>query len=143
MYKTILLPVDMSNPASMEPALQQALAIVQASSATLHVVSVVPDFGSAMVGNFFPAEFEAEALKRADDALTSFRNEKISTDLDVRTHLAQGPVAEKILAIAQEVEADLIVMGSHDPDRIRDFLIGTNAERVVRHSTSSVLVARG
>ena len=143
MFNTVLLPVDLSNPNSVEPALQQASEFVKSSSGTLHVISIVPDFGTAMVGNFFPKDFEKEALQRAEEALGNFRRERIDSEIETKLHLVYGPVAEKILTTAQDIGADLIVMGSHDPERVRDFLIGTNADRVVRHSTISVLIARG
>ena len=47
----------------------------------------------------------------------------------------------EILAVAEEAEADLIVVGSHRP-AMKDYLLGTNAARVVRHARCSVLVAR-
>jgi len=45
------------------------------------------------------------------------------------------------LAVAEEAVADLIVVGSHRP-AMKDYLLGTNAARVVRHARCSVLVAR-
>ena len=47
----------------------------------------------------------------------------------------------EILRVAEEAEADLIVVGSHRP-AMKDYLLGTNAARVVRHARCSVLVAR-
>jgi nucleotide-binding universal stress UspA family protein len=47
----------------------------------------------------------------------------------------------EILGVAEEAEADLVVVGSHRP-AMKDYLLGTNAARVVRHARCSVLVAR-
>ena len=47
----------------------------------------------------------------------------------------------KILGVAEEAEADLIVVGPHRP-AMKDYLLGTNAARVLRHARCSVLVAR-
>ena len=46
-----------------------------------------------------------------------------------------------ILATAKKVRADLIVMAAHRPE-FRDYLLGPNAYRVVRHAECSVLVVR-
>ncbi|MES2700112.1 MAG: universal stress protein [Pseudomonadota bacterium] len=46
-----------------------------------------------------------------------------------------------MLEIASTIEADLIVLASHRP-QMKDFLIGENAERVVRHARLSVMVVR-
>jgi nucleotide-binding universal stress UspA family protein len=50
-------------------------------------------------------------------------------------------VYEEILATARDLKADLIVMASHRPE-LKDYLLGPNAARVVRHSDVSVLVVR-
>jgi nucleotide-binding universal stress UspA family protein len=47
----------------------------------------------------------------------------------------------EILSVAHEVGADLVVVGSHRP-AMKDYLLGTNASRIVRHARCSVLVAR-
>ena len=55
------------------------------------------------------------------------------------THAAS--IYAEILGVAEEAEADLVVVGSHRP-AMKDYLLGTNAARVVRHARCSVLVAR-
>jgi len=47
----------------------------------------------------------------------------------------------EILGVAEEAEADLVVVGSHLP-AVKDYLLGTNAARVVRHARCSVFDAR-
>ena len=47
MYKRILLPIDLDQPSSWERALPQALELAKASDASLHVMTVVPDFGAS------------------------------------------------------------------------------------------------
>jgi nucleotide-binding universal stress UspA family protein len=47
----------------------------------------------------------------------------------------------RFLGVAEEAEADLVVTGSHRP-AMKDYLLGTNAARVLRHARCSVLVAR-
>jgi nucleotide-binding universal stress UspA family protein len=53
----------------------------------------------------------------------------------------QGSIYSEILSVAREQQVDLIVMASHRPE-MKDYLIGTNAARVVRHAACSVLVVR-
>lgn len=55
----------------------------------------------------------------------------------------QGDAADKILEVAERLEIDLIVMGSHGNTGIRRFLLGSVSDRVVTHANCSVLVARG
>ena len=57
----------------------------------------------------------------------------------IRLRPARKPAGE-IIAEASEQEADLIVMGSHGRDGFQRLLMGSVTERVVRHSTTPVLV---
>ena len=52
-----------------------------------------------------------------------------------------GNVYESIIVAAKKIDCDLIIMSAHRPD-LKDYLLGPNAARVVRHSDRSVLVVR-
>jgi nucleotide-binding universal stress UspA family protein len=60
----------------------------------------------------------------------------------VHPHVLHGRVYDQIIEAANRVGADVIVMGSHRPE-LKDYLLGPNAARVVRHATQSVFVVRG
>ena len=62
-------------------------------------------------------------------------------DSDVRHIVATGNVYEEVLRVAETDSAYLIVIGSHRP-ALRDYLLGPNAARVVRHASCSVYVVR-
>ena len=47
-----------------------------------------------------------------------------------------------MLKTIEEIDCVLVVMASHKPDRVRELLVGSNADRVVRRSPVSVLVVR-
>jgi nucleotide-binding universal stress UspA family protein len=79
----------------------------------------------------------AEAEKR----LATIVAESVPKELTVETTIGQGSVYAEILRTARDSGADLIVMASHRPE-MKDYLIGTNAARVVRHASCSVLVVR-
>ena len=65
MYQTILLPIDLNEESSWKKALPAALDLCHAHGAKLHVMTVVPDFGMAIVGSFFPNGYEDRALAGA------------------------------------------------------------------------------
>jgi nucleotide-binding universal stress UspA family protein len=50
-------------------------------------------------------------------------------------------IYQVILEAAREADVDLIIVGAHRPE-MKDYLLGTNAGRVVRHASCAVLVAR-
>jgi nucleotide-binding universal stress UspA family protein len=58
-----------------------------------------------------------------------------------RRIVTEGKIYREILNAARTIGADLIVMGSHHPE-LRDYLLGPNADKVVRHADCSVMVVR-
>jgi len=143
MFKNVLLTVDLNDEASWKAALPQAVALVRASKGTLHVITVVPDFGSAMVATLFPVDFREKALAQGEAALEELISANVPSDVTAVPHLGHGLIYEEVLRAITKVKADLVVMASHAPDRMREFLVGSQADRVVRRSPVSVLVVRG
>lgn len=142
MFDTVLLTVDLSNKASWDKALPQAIELVAASGGTLHIMSVVPDMGMPMVENFFPEGFEKKAIAAASKALDDLVAAQVPKSVKIRQHLAFGTMHTEVLKAIEETQCDLVVMASHKPDTVREFLVGSNADRVVRRSPISVLVVR-
>jgi len=139
MFDTVLLPIDLGHPASWEKAVPIAQRVM-AKGGTLHAMGVVHDLGSAMVATYLPEGFEQEALRRMQADLDAFAAENLPEGTQV--HVGHGPVPETILKMAAQLGADLIVMASHPPDTLRTLLVGSYADRVVRHATLPVLVVR-
>ena len=141
MYKSILLAIDLPNRETQEKALQTAISLARNFSTKLCVMTVVPDFGMAIVGTFFPEGFEEKALAKSREELEAYVKEKVPDDIETHTIVAHGTIYSEILRVAKEVGADFIVVASHRPE-LRDYLLGPNAARVVRHADCSVLVVR-
>lgn len=142
MYKTILVPIDLDQRSSWEKALPIAVEYGQIFGARLHAVTVLPVFGAGVVGSYFPADFEERVSAEVEEKLTALVRDNVPSSLEAACHVAHGTVYEEILRVAGEIGADLIVMASHRPE-LKDYLIGPNAARVVRHADVSVLVVRG
>jgi nucleotide-binding universal stress UspA family protein len=71
------------------------------------------------------------------------RGMTILTGADTAEIIEQdGRVGGVRLKDGTEIPADLVVMGSEHPDSLREFLVGSNADRIVRRSPVSVLVVR-
>lgn len=141
MFSTIVVPIDLAEPESSGRALNAAIRMAQDYDATMHVVTVVPDMGMSIVGGYFPKGFEQKALDDTKIRLKAFLEDTVPADVKVKGHVVHGAIYQQILQIADTLEADLIVMASHRP-AMRDYLLGPNAARVVRHATQSVLVVR-
>ncbi len=141
MYRNILVAVDLNDESSWQKALPTAVEQCKAFGAALHLLTVVPDFGMNVVGQFFPENYETESVKTAENALRDLASANVPEDIAVATTAAFGTVYEEILSTADSIGADLIVMASRRP-RLKDYLLGPNAARVVRHAECSVMVVR-
>ncbi|HPF58193.1 MAG TPA: universal stress protein [Candidatus Competibacteraceae bacterium] len=141
MYKDILFPIDLNHDSSWVGVLPSVVEYCKAFSARLHVVTVVPDFSMPLVGSYFPANFGNKMVDDANKHLHEFIKKHVPSEVHVQHIVAEGVVYKEIIRIANEIGADLIIMASHRPE-LGDFLVGPNAERVVRHFNKSVLVVR-
>ncbi|MEH6564434.1 MAG: universal stress protein [Halopseudomonas sp.] len=142
MYNKILLPIDLNHQQSWSKALPTALNFCQTYDASLHVITVLPDFGMPLVGGFFPKEYADQAKKTMTENLRAFVKENIPKDVKVQRIVADGKAYEAILRMAKKIDVDLIIMASHKRKRLEDYLLGTNALRVVQQSKRSVMIVR-
>jgi nucleotide-binding universal stress UspA family protein len=140
MFKTILVPIDLAEPETAEPALVQAVELAQGSGGTVRLVSVrslVP----VTYMEFVPATFDTEQQEELEAKLA-----EIAARLDlpaerVSTKVRLGSVYNEVLDEADATGADLVVVGSHRPT-MATYLLGSNAATIVRHAKCSVLVVR-
>lgn len=140
MYKKILLCVDLHDEASWRKALPAAVAMCRSVGAELHILTVVPDLPAGVLELYLPKGRAADLVREVDAGLADFAKQYLK-DQAAHRHVGQGTVYRVILETAETIGADLIVMGSHSPT-MKDYLLGPNAARVVRHADQSVLVVR-
>ena len=141
MYKTILLTVDLVEESSWRKALPVAVECSRTFGAALHVMTVVPDYTAPSVSQYFPEDFETRMIDQAGAELDALLEKLLPKGVSAERHVAYGGIYEQILAAADRINADLIVMASHRPE-LKDYLLGPNAARVVRHADQSVMVVR-
>ncbi len=141
MYRKILLSLDPEDALSLDRALPAAVTLAKAFDSELHVVTVVPDLGYSVVGQYFPKDFADKMVGAAKQQLRDEVDKRVGGAVPVELHLGQGSIYSEVLHAAQAVGVDLIVIGAHRPG-LKDFLLGPNAARVVRHAGCSVLVVR-
>ncbi len=141
MFKNILLPIDLGDVESSRKAVSTALDLSRSDGARLHLMCVVPGYSMSIVSQYFPKGFEEKSLAEAAKQLDEFIAKSIPSEIDSQAIVANGTVYEEILRTAERIGCDLIVMASHRPE-LKDYLLGPNAARVVRHAGCSVLVVR-
>jgi nucleotide-binding universal stress UspA family protein len=139
MYRNILVPVDVEQPSSWEHSLPTAVALCQKFSASLHLATVVPERAVMIEAQWSPIAYR-EMMETARARLASLAA-AVEGAGEVSHHVECGGIYATILSIGELVKADLIVLSSHRP-AMRDYLLGANASRVVRHARCSVFVVR-
>ncbi|SEW18866.1 Nucleotide-binding universal stress protein, UspA family [Cognatiyoonia koreensis] len=141
MFDKILLPIDVNHRESWEKAIPMARQCA-GSEGDIHLLGIVHDLGSAMVSSFLPEDFEKKAMESLKMRLSELAEKEFPAGAKVQTHVGHGHVPETILRIADQIDADLIVMASHPPNDLQTLLVGSNADKVVRHATIPVLTVR-
>ena len=66
--------------------------------------------------------------------------DKVFKDYKIWTFVEKGKPFEAVLKVAEEWEADLIVLGTHGRTGLSHLLMGSVAEKVVRHSTKPLFI---
>lgn len=140
LYKKILIPVDLSEPAMSEKGEAAAIELAKISNAEIRLITV--QFPTPLTFmDYVPDDFEAQLRENCDNALKELAARLDYPKERVSTVLRLGTVYAEVLAEADNWGADLIVVGSHRPS-MSTYLLGSNAKTIVRHAKCSVLVAR-
>ena len=142
MLKNILLPVDLDHEALWTKALPVACSLAERDNASLHVLTIVPDFGMSAVSQYFPENYREETMERELAKLNAFVKEQVPDSIASRSILGERTIYEAILNVPEKIEADLIVLAPQRPE-LKNFHLGPNAARVVRHAECSVYIVRG
>lgn len=141
MYANILVPIELGDREAWAKSLQEALKLVRTHGAELHLCSVVPDLGLPVVSDFLPPDYAEKARQKAHDDLAAIARSEVPKGIDVKIAIGEGKVHKEILRIADEIGADLIVLGGRQHG-VQDYLLGTHATHVVQSFKRSVLVVR-
>lgn len=141
MYKNILFPIDVTEASSWGVSLPVGLEYARVFGSILHFLTVVPDLGMSIVAQYFPADAVARMQEETRKVLQEFASRHVPPEVPHKLLVAKGPVYQTIIDTADAIDADLILMEAHRPE-LKDYLLGPNAAKVVRHSNRSVLVVR-
>lgn len=135
--KKILVPTDFSEP-SVE-AIRTALELSksEADLTVLHVLEPLEYTAPAsLFGDFDPDARTGRATKFLDDFLRRHELTGLSSEIVI------GNPGLSITEFASENGVDLIVLPSHGHHGLKRILLGSVAERVLRHAECPVLVLR-
>ena len=138
-YKTLLMAVDLSDE-SIKVA-QRAKAMASANGANLHIIHVIEPLSFAYGGDI-PMDFsgiQEEIHQQAKQQLERFAAEcNVPAD---QQHIVLGRPEVEIHGKAEEIDADLIVVGSHGRYGLA-LLMGSTANGVLHGASCDVLAVR-
>jgi nucleotide-binding universal stress UspA family protein len=141
MYDTILVPTDGSDAATT--AATYALDVAERVDATVHALSVVD-----------PDRFVTDAVGDVDDlvrrqerhlerrALAAVDGVAERSAAPVETHVREGRPAAVLADALEDLDADLVAMGTHGRSGVDRYLLGSLAERTLRTARVPVLAVR-
>jgi nucleotide-binding universal stress UspA family protein len=146
--KRILCPLDFSDTGKQ--ALDHAVQLALFNKASIHLLHVLPqmnyyDWNTKIIYPMISEELykkEKEAshkllMKAVDEIKRKHPSVKVSTEL-----IGNGMVSDVIIDTAKSKRCELIVMGSHGRKGLNRFLVGSDAEMVLRHAPMDVIIYR-
>ena len=145
MFKSIVVGTDGSETATQ--AVHQAVELAKQIDAKIELVSAyepVSDSRLREESTQVPDDLQWMVNPREDvDATLRDAAEQIKeAGVDVQTHAREGDPADAILDVAEEREADLIVVGNKGMSGAKRFLLGSVPNKVSHHAPCSVLIIR-
>ncbi|UQA58965.1 universal stress protein [Polyangium aurulentum] len=140
-YHHILAPTDFSEPSRHALDVAADLALVFGAKLTLMHAFEVPGYGYAGI-NYGPIDLVTPMQDAAKELLSKELEATRKKVPGAEAVLRLGLPWDKVIAVATEISADLIVMGTHGRSGIKRALLGSVAEKVVRHSPLPVLTIR-
>lgn len=140
-FANILVALD-GSPAGQK-ALDRAVEMARAGETKLHVVYVVETglFSSLPTDN--TVEIMYNVLQKEGEAvLDKAKTDAAAHGITLTTHLKFGHAGSEVIALADKIKADLIIVGSHGKSQTDRLLIGSVSTFIVTHSGVSTMVVR-
>jgi nucleotide-binding universal stress UspA family protein len=140
-YDKIMIATDGSK--QVEKAVKSAVELARLTGARLYAVYVIASTGYTP-RNFGWEESLREILEaEAKRAVTFVEEAGKNSGIEVESVILDGHPADRIMGFAEQEDMDLIVMGTLGRTGLDRFLLGSVAEKIVRHSKTPVMVVKG
>ena len=138
----IVVPIDFSQNANL--ALQEAVDVAKKYQAKLTVVYVIPQviFHPDWATDLEDTIDLGDIAEEARQALVKMTEPYQQTGVSIAEKVLSGGPYIEIVRLAQQIGADLIVIGAHGTSDRKPALMGSVAEKVVREAPCSVLTVR-
>lgn len=139
----LLAAIDFSGPSRQ--AADRAARLAAASGARLQLTHALCGSALTQLHQWLGLDSDAEnsVIQQTQDALTALASEiHEAHGVVVEPKLVLGAVLDELTRQADEINADLVVLGARGTDFMRRLLLGTTAERLLRKSKHPMLVVK-
>jgi nucleotide-binding universal stress UspA family protein len=141
--RSIVVGTDGSEPA--DEAVRQATDMASREGAQLHLVTAYPDpqiLRERTTGTGGGAYTIIDLRDVAESLVQRAARDALRKSVEVETHVREGQPAEVIIDVANQEQADLIVVGSRGLTGIKRYLLGSVSSKVSEHAPCSVMIVR-
>ncbi len=139
--KNILVPIDFSEYS--EYALETAAILARKCNAKILALHMLELPNVVLTSSRDSQQLETIFfLKLAEKKFKELINKDFLKDVGITPIIKHFKVFSEVNEVAKEQNVDFIVMGSHGASGVKEFFIGSNTEKVVRHSDIPVLVVK-
>lgn len=138
--KRILVPVDFSEQS--ENALRTAASFAKQFKFELVIVHML-EFSNAIIsGSSHSAQETVFYLKLTEKRFNSFLDKDYLKDIEITPVIKHYKVFSELNELSKEEKIDLIIMGSQGASGMKELLVGSNTQKVIRHSEIPILVIK-
>ena len=138
--KAIVVGTDGSETAAL--ALNEACDLAKSTGATLHIVSAYVPVGGARVADEEGGHLMVGPDVEVDAVLQEATGSVHARGVEVESHARKGDPADALLSVADEQDAELIVVGNKGMTGAKRFLLGSVPDKISHHASCSVLIVR-
>jgi len=143
MFKKILYPTDFSNVS--KKALGYLTQLKDAGTEEIIVLHVIDKRGIDAISRYGAGNAETvirEITKEAKEEGKKIEKKLIQSGLKVKMIIERGVPLKEILKIEEKEKISVIIIGSHGKTNLKEMLLGSVSEKVIRQSKSPVLVIK-
>jgi nucleotide-binding universal stress UspA family protein len=142
--RRILVPIDFSEHS--QHALDEAIGLAKRFGAEVHLIHCYQVYPAGAVGFPYdvalPESYERAVREAATARLSDWREKTSAQGVRVEQHLRVDFPSHGIVDLAEKLAADLIVIGSRGLSGFKHVVLGSVAERTIRHAPCPVLTVK-
>ena len=144
MFNKLLVPVDLGNKS--KSAIKKAIQIAHQFNSHVIILNVKEEFMNTEemeMARVSIQELKEKFKSISLDAKTEIK--KIiktlhAEDINIEVKLREGKASKEIINTSNELDVDMIIMGTNGRDSIKDIILGSTAENVIKVSKCPVLI---